>query len=97
MFTAKFSNIAGVELQGEIDIDWDNAALEIIADEIRIHVPHGDDFVLRRNVPGIYGVLFDGFEPHLLDKCRELSDVKDMYAAAARQELGERHFMRELL
>lgn len=96
-FTAKFSHIAGVEIAGEVDVDWDDAALEIYADEIRIYVPNGEDFVLRRNVPGIHGELFDGFEPHLLDTCRDLSDVKDMYRAAARRELGERHLMRELL
>lgn len=96
-FTKQFASIGTVEISGEVDIDWDDAALEAIADEIRIRVADGEDLVLRRAVPGIHGLLFDGFEPALLDQFRDDGDVKGLYRAAASRELGDRHFHREFL
>lgn len=98
MFTKTFHKIGTVPLAGEIDFTWDDAGSEVIADEIRIKLRKDDeDFVLRRQMRGIYGTLFAGFETTLLDQFSDDTDVDALYGAAAKRELGNRHRQRELV
>jgi hypothetical protein len=97
MFTKTFRKIGTVQLAGEIDIAWDESGSEVIADEIRIQITEHEDFVLRRQMPGIYGTLFGGFETTLLDQFSDDSDVHALCSAAAKRELGHGHLQRELV
>lgn len=84
-FTKRFANISNVELAGEIDFEWDDHGNEVIADEIRITSRTGEDYALRRDAPGVIGVLFAGLENALLEQFWDDEDVASC-AKFAREE-----------
>ena len=94
-FTKRFDHLGSVELAGEVDLEWDDHGNEVIADEIRVTSRTGEDYVLRREVPGVIGVLFTGLENALLEQFWHDEDVSGLYSAAARREGGYGHRARE--